>query len=74
MTDAPESVGIWATWLAEGNIGHEAETDPVPSVVDHYEPGSYFVEVGTPWQSAGNTGLYTVSLIQVQEEEEPADS
>ena len=74
VTDAPESVGIWATWLAEGNIGHEAETDPVPSVVDHYEPGSYFVEVGTPWQSAGNTGLYTVSLLQLQEEEEPADS
>ena len=67
VTDAPESVGIWATWSEEKNIRHEAENNPVASVVDRYEPGSYMVEVGTPWQSAGNTGLYTVSLLQVQE-------
>ena len=67
VSDSPESVGIWATWFDHGHIKQEASYDPVESVIDHYEPGAYFVEIGTPWQSAGNTGLYTVSLLQVQE-------
>ena len=70
VTDAPESVGIWATWEGDGHIRQEADPDPVESVIDHYEPGAYLVEVGTPWRSAGNTGLYTVSLLQIQEEVE----
>jgi hypothetical protein len=32
------------------------------------------VEIGTPWQSAGNAGLYTVSLLQVQEKGDTSDS
>ncbi len=67
VTGGPESVGIWATYFGDGRLRHHAETDPVPSVVDHYEPGSYKVEIGTPWQSAGNTGLYAVNLFQIQE-------
>ena len=67
VTGGPESVGIWATWFEDGHLRHHAEPDPVLSVVDHYEPGTYLVEVGTPWQSAGNTGLYTVNLFQIQE-------
>ena len=38
VTDAPESVGIWATWEGDGHIRQEADPDPVESVIDHYEP------------------------------------
>ena len=68
MNGAPPSVGIWATWSEDGYHGFHAEPDPVLSVEEHYEPGTYFVEVGTPWQSAGNTGLYDVYLHRVQDE------
>ena len=67
VNNAPESVGIWATWDENGYQIYHAKPDPVPSITDHYQPGAYFVEVGTPWQSAGNTGLYTLSLFQVVE-------
>ena len=70
VTDAPESVGIWTIWLEGGHISYQAELDPVQSVAKHYEPGTHFVEIGTPWQSAGNTGPYTLSLLQIQGEKE----
>ena len=66
VTAAPESVGIWATYLEDGHVRHHSEPVPAQSVVDHYEPGTHFVEIGTSWQSAGNTGLYTVNLFRVQ--------
>ena len=72
VTDAPDQVGIWATWFGDGNIRFQAELEPVPSFIEHYEPGTYLVEIGTPWQSAGNTGPYTVSLTRIQEEKENA--
>ena len=74
VSDAPHSVGIWATWFGDGHIRQEAEPDPVEATIDYYEPGTYLVEIGTPWQSAGNTGLYTVSLLQVQEKGDTSDS
>ena len=74
VSDAPASVGIWATWHERGHIMEHSEPVPVESVIEHFEPGTYYVEIGTPWKSAGNTGLYTVSLIQVLEEEASADS
>ena len=74
VSDAPHSVGIWATWFGDGHIRQEAEPDPVEATINYYEPGTYLVEIGTPWRSAGNTGLYTVSLLQVQEEGDTSDS
>ena len=67
VTNAPKCVGIWATWGKNGDQRYHAEFDPVLSITDHYQPGAYFVEVGTPWQSAGNAGLYTLSLFQVED-------
>ena len=74
VSDGPDSVGIWSTLSEDLKFRFQADLEPVESVMEHYEPGTYFVEIGTPWQSAGNTGLYTVSLIQIQEEEETDDS
>ena len=74
MVDGPHSVGIWATYFEGGHVKREADLDPAPAMIDHYEAGAYFVEIGTPWQSAGNTGLYTVSLTQIQAEEGSDDS
>ena len=67
VSDGPESVGIWATYEENGNLRlHEWES-PGKYRVEHFEPGTYVVQIGTPYQSAGNTGLYTVSLNRIQE-------
>ena len=68
LSGAPRSVGIWATWSGDGYHRYHAEPDPVLNVEEYYEPGTYFVEVGTPWKSEGNTGLYDVYLFPVHEE------
>ena len=63
VSDGPTGVGIWS--VITGRIGLHADyprSDPVESVVRHFEPGTYHVEVGTPYQSEGNVGSYTVSL------------
>ncbi len=67
MIDGPDSVGIWATYEENGNLRFHEEYVPVHSKMEHFKPGTYVVEIGTPYQSAGNTGLYTVSLNRIQE-------
>ena len=67
VIDGPESVGIWATYHENGNLRYHEDYEPVHSKVEHFEPGTYVVEIGTPYQSAGNTGLYTVSLNRVED-------
>ena len=67
VIDGPDSVGIWATYEENGNLRFHEEYVPVHSKMEHFEPGTYVVEIGTPYQSAGNTGLYTVSLNRVED-------
>ena len=62
MLDGPTSVGIWAIWRNGGGGEYLSRERPVDSFVDHFSPGAYYFGVGTPYQSAGNTGEYTVSL------------
>ena len=45
---------------------------PTKSVVCELEPGTYYVEVGTPYLSVGNVGSYTVSLEEVADASEAA--
>ncbi len=66
VSDAPTSVGIWATWEEDGHLRIEQDNIPVESLEDHYEPGTYLVSVGTPYVSSGNIGLYTLTLDQVE--------
>ena len=74
VNEGPESVGIWATYHENGNLIYHERELPVLSKVEHFEPGTYVVEIGTPYQSVGNTGDYTVSLTQVEDEAASADS
>ena len=67
VNDGPELVGVWATYHENGNLRFQEWDLPVQSVVDHFEPCAYMVEIGTPFQSVGNTGDYTVSLNQVED-------
>ncbi len=73
VSDGPTGVGIWS--VITGRIGLHADyprSGPVESVVRHFEPGTYHVEVGTPYQSEGNIGSYTVSLNEAADDVEVA--
>ncbi len=62
VSDGPPNVGIWwaSDWNGNGIFHHD--TGPVESTTHEYQPGTYYFAVGTPYQSVGNTGDYTVSL------------
>ena len=65
MLDGPDGVGLWAIWRnnrAGENLSREA---PVDAFVGNFSPGTHYFGVGTPYQSVGNTGEYTVSLTAV---------
>ena len=64
VTDGPEDVGIWRTVDGRGNAYNIDRTTPVESLVDEYSPGTYYVDVGTPFDSSGNTGTYTLMLTR----------
>ena len=58
----PTGVGIWYVWDHQGNLWTEAEVAPVGVIERYHEPGTYYAEVGTPYQSEGNTGTYMLTL------------
>jgi len=62
VDDHAGATGIWNVWEAGGNLEAEPGDGFAQSLLHHYTPGTYYVEVGTPYLSSGNTGLYTVSL------------
>ena len=66
VNDGPTGVGVWGvlngqSWM---NSDHP-RTGPTEYVVCEFEPGTHYVEIGTPYLSVGNTGSYTVSLDEV---------
>ena len=67
VSDAPDGVGVWLVMTRGGTVSEYNYTAPVPSVEFHGEPGDYYVEIGTPYHSEGNTGSYTVALEKVTE-------
>ena len=62
VSDAPDGVGVWSIMIESGSPSQYLDTVPAPSMEFHGEPGDYYVEVGTPYRSEGNTGSYTVTL------------
>ena len=62
VSDGPEDVGIWKTVDGTGHALNYDRNVPVASLEDEYSPGNYYVEVGTPYCSSGNTGSYKLSL------------
>ena len=68
LSGQPTGVGIRYVWDHRGNLfakSPDPENQPLPSAQYEFEPGAYYVEVGTPYESEGNTGAYTLSLTQV---------
>ena len=71
VSDGPTGVGIWSVFDDRSGLHADyPRTGPVESIVCDFEPGTYHVEVGTPYQSEGNTGSYTVSLNEVTDDAE----
>ena len=73
VNDGPTGVGVWGvlngqSWM---NSDHP-RTGPTEYVVCEFEPGTHYVEIGTPYLSVGNTGSYTVSLDEVADGTESA--
>ena len=69
VSDEPTGVGIWSVLDDRSGLhGDYPRSGPVESMVCDFEPGTYHVEIGTPYQSVGNTGSYTVSLDEVTDE------
>ena len=59
VRDAPSTIGIWGIWR-EGAILHGyTEDGPVSEIIDTLSPGTYYVDVGTSYESEGATGTYT---------------
>ena len=68
VSDAPSTVGIWGIWNDAGVLHGYSEDGPVREISDTFSPGTYYVDVGTPYLSVGNTGSYTVSLDEVADD------
>ena len=62
VSEGPGDVGIWKTVDGTGHALNYDRNVPVASLEDEYRPGNYYVEVGTPYSSSGNTGSYKLSL------------
>ena len=62
VSEGPGDVGIWKTLDGTGHALNYDRNVPVASLEDEYSPGNYYVEVGTPYSSSGNTGSYKLSL------------
>ena len=71
VSDGPTGVGIWSVIAGRyAQLADRPRSGPVESMVLQFEPGTYHVEVGTPYLSEGNVGSYTVSLDVVADDDE----
>ena len=68
VSNGPAGVGIWSISDGEEVIAARDAGAPYSHFDYEYVPGTYYAEVGTPYDSAGNTGSYTITLTQVPEE------
>ena len=67
VDDGPEGVGVWHISDQIGNVIFHVEGVPQQSVIQYLDPGEYRVAVGSPYESSGNTGLYTLVLVHASE-------
>ncbi len=74
VSDGPAGVSIWSLFDDEQGLFIGRDTTPVEEIVHTFLPGAYHVEIGTPYESEGNAGSYTVSLSQVAEDQSAGDS
>ena len=62
VTGGPPGVGIWTIFNGEGEVWMYVSTAPITVMEDHIFSDTYYIVVGTPFESSGNTGSYTVTL------------
>ena len=74
MIDGPAGVGLWAIWHGSGGGDYLSYDAPVQSFVADFESGVHYFAVGTPYQSVGNNGPYTVSITAVEAPVSGSDS
>ena len=74
VSDGPAGVGIWSLFDDNQNLFIGRDTAPVEEFVHTFPPGDYYLEIGTPYESEGSAGAYTVSLNQVAEDQPAGDS
>ena len=67
MLDGPTGVGLWAIWYRNGGGDYLSYDAPVESFAGDFSIGTHYIGVGTPYQSSGNTGDYTLSLTKVED-------
>ena len=68
VSDERDELVVWSVWEDDGSRWYFAWAPPVSSVALRYQPGTYYVAVGTTFESEGNTGPYTLSLAEVDDE------
>ncbi len=68
VSDERDELVVWSVWEYDGSRWYFAWAPPVSSVALRYQPGTYYVAVGTTFESDGNTGPYTLSLAAVDDE------
>ena len=62
VSDGPKGVGIWRIVYGTGPVMDDNRYVPVESLQKDFSPGTYYVDIGTPYSSGGNTGSYKLSL------------
>jgi len=62
LFELPEFVRLWFIWDGNGNLWAELPREFVNAYSLAFDPGTYFVEVGTPAESSGQTRRYHLLL------------
>ena len=74
VSDDRDALVVWSVWEHDGSRRYFSWTGPVDSVELRLLSGTYYVAVGTTYESDGNTGSYTLSLVAVDDEDTTAAS
>ncbi len=68
ISNGPAGVGIWSISDGEELIAARDAGAPYSHFDHTYTPGTYYAEVGTPYESTDNTGPYTITLTHLTED------
>lgn len=66
--DAPSTVGIWGIWDKRAVLHGYTSDGPVREIIDTLSPGTYFVDIGTSYESEGATGTYTFYVVDLPDQ------
>ena len=68
VSQGPNTVGLWAIFTEGGNGGLLSWEEPVSTLTRTFQPGTYYVAIGTSYQSVGNTGEYRLAVAHVPDQ------